>query len=172
MKFLGQSLDVAVLKLFNAAGTFLNTFANATTAARTWTFPDKSGTLLVDSDLSLISGAELKNYSETVTTPTISAGVLTLNMANGNVFSVNHNANITSCVITNPPASGKAGSLTLILKQDATGGRTFAFHASWTSADNGTAPALSTTANKRNKLVLQTIDGGTTYDNSLAGKGY
>jgi hypothetical protein len=43
MKFLGQSLDVAVLKLLNAAGTFLNTFANATTAARTWTFPDESG---------------------------------------------------------------------------------------------------------------------------------
>lgn len=40
-----------VLQLWNAAGTFKNAFANATTAIRTWTFPDKSGTVAMTSDI-------------------------------------------------------------------------------------------------------------------------
>lgn len=39
------------LKLKNAAGTFVNFLVNATTAARTWTFPDKDGTVAMTSDI-------------------------------------------------------------------------------------------------------------------------
>ena len=35
----------------NALGTFINFFTNATTAARTWTFPDKDGTVAMTSDV-------------------------------------------------------------------------------------------------------------------------
>lgn len=44
-------VTLAVLKLKNAANTFTNLFSNTTTAARTWTFPDKSGTVALSSDL-------------------------------------------------------------------------------------------------------------------------
>ena len=44
-------VTLAVLKLKNAANTFTNLFSNATTAARTWTLPDKSGTVALSSDL-------------------------------------------------------------------------------------------------------------------------
>lgn len=39
------------LNLKNAAGTVLNWFTNATTAARTWTLPDKDGTVAMTSDV-------------------------------------------------------------------------------------------------------------------------
>lgn len=35
----------------NAANTFTNFFTNATTAARTYTFPDKDGTVAMTSDI-------------------------------------------------------------------------------------------------------------------------
>lgn len=44
-------VSLAVLKLKNTAGTFVNLFANATTAARTWTFPDKTGTVAMLDDI-------------------------------------------------------------------------------------------------------------------------
>ena len=44
-------VTLAVLKLKNTANTFTNLFSNATTAARTWTFPDKSGTIAITDDL-------------------------------------------------------------------------------------------------------------------------
>lgn len=116
--------------------------------------------------------AELTDYSETVASPAIAAGVLTLDIETGNVFTVAHNANITSLLVTSPSVSGKSCSFTLILTQDATGGRTLTIPASWVCTDGGTAPALSTTANKRNKLVVQTLNGGVEYEYSLAGKGY
>lgn len=53
MKQLGVELEIAVLKLKNAAGTFVNAFANATTAARTWTFPDKDITVAGIDDVAL-----------------------------------------------------------------------------------------------------------------------
>ena len=114
---------------------------------------------------------EIKDYSETVTAPTIATNVLTLNLENDNVFDVSHNANITTLTISNPPASGKAGSFTLILTQDATGGRTITFPAAvkWSG---GTAPTLSTTLNKKNILAFFTIDAGTTWFGSQVGKDY
>ena len=115
--------------------------------------------------------ANLKDYSEQVATPSISANALTLDCTNGNVFSVAHNANITTLTLSNPPASGRCGSITLILTQDATGGRTIAFPASVKWPD-GAAPTISTTANKENVFVLFTVDGGTTWRGSLAGKAY
>lgn len=44
-------VTLAVLKLKNVANTFTNLFSNATTAARTWTLPDKSGTVALTDDV-------------------------------------------------------------------------------------------------------------------------
>lgn len=119
----------------------------------------------------VLNDHELKDYSETVATPTISANALTLNIENGNVFSVTQDANITTLTLSNPSATGKACSFTLILKQDATGGRTI----SWPSAvkwGGGVAPTLTTTANAVNILTFITIDAGTTWYGMLGGAGF
>src|SRR5574343_661630 len=91
---------------------------------------------------------ELIFYSETVTSPTISAGELTIDCKKGSVFNISHNANVTSMTISNPIASGLCGSVTLIFTQDATGGRTITFPSSVKWA-GGSPPTSSTTATKK-----------------------
>ena len=59
-------VTLAVLKLKNTANTFTNLFSNATTAARTWTLPDKSGTFAMLDDV----------LSTTLTGLSASAGTL------------------------------------------------------------------------------------------------
>jgi hypothetical protein len=112
--------------------------------------------------------SNLKGYGEVKTAPTISSGTLTLNMANGNVFDVALNANITTLTITNPPASGTAGSFTLNLTADGTA-RTVTWGASvkW---PGGTAPTLTSTNGKVDVFVLYTLTGGTTWFAFTAGQ--
>ena len=104
----------------------------------------------------------IKDYAETRTTPSSSSGTLTLDLETGNVFEVTLTENVTTLTISNPPATGKAGSLTLILKQDATGSRTFAWPASVKSA-GGTDPTISSAANAIDIYTLLTTDAGTTW---------
>lgn len=116
----------------------------------------------------LLQRPEIRDYSETVATPTILNGTLTLNLETANVFNVVHNANIATLDILNPPISGKCGSFTLHLTQDATGGRTLTFPSSVKWA-GGTAPTLNTAANKRNKFVFDTLNSGVTIDCAYCG---
>lgn len=110
----------------------------------------------------VIGRPELKDYSETISTVSSSSGSLTLDIENGNVFDVTLTENITTLTINNPPVSGKACYITLILKQDATGGRTVTFPAS-VNWSGGTAPTLSTDPNAVDVLKLLTTDGGTSW---------
>ncbi|PIR39612.1 MAG: hypothetical protein COV35_03655 [Alphaproteobacteria bacterium CG11_big_fil_rev_8_21_14_0_20_39_49] len=112
--------------------------------------------------------AKLKDYCETKTAPASSSGSLTLDLENGNVFEVTLTENVTTVNLNNPPASGSGGSFTLILKQDATGGRSFTFPSSveWS---NGVSPTLSTAANAVDILTFLTIDGGTIWYGFLSG---
>lgn len=119
----------------------------------------------------LLKNLGISAYYEGVATPSISSGTLTLDMSTGNVFNVAHDANITTLTFSNWPASGKSGSCTLYLTQDATGGRTLTLPAACVT-DGGSGITISTTANARNKLVFDTIDGGTTVDCALVGKDY
>lgn len=110
----------------------------------------------------------LKDYGETRTAPSSSSNVLTLDLENGNIFEVTLTENVTTLTISNPPASGTAGSFTLILKQDGTGGWTFAWPAAVVWA-GGTAPTLTTDASAVDVLTFITTDGGTTWYGFLAG---
>ena len=110
--------------------------------------------------------ALLLDYAEGFTTPA-AAGSVTLDLENGNVFDVTRDQN-TTLVFSNPPASGKAGSFTLILRQDGTGGWTTTMPASviW---EGGTEPIFSTTAGTVDVLSFLTVDGGTTWYGFLGG---
>ncbi|MFA4819202.1 MAG: hypothetical protein WC621_05165 [Patescibacteria group bacterium] len=66
---------VAGLTLFkinfkNAANTFTNFFTNTTTAARTYTFQDRDGTIADDTDLALKANIASPTFTGTVTIPT------------------------------------------------------------------------------------------------------
>lgn len=110
--------------------------------------------------------AELKDYSETKTDPA-AAATINLDLENGNVFEVERDQN-TTFTFSNPPATGIAGSFTIILKQDSTGGWTTTWPASviW---ESGTAPSLSTAANSKDVLSFLTVDAGTTWYGFLGG---
>lgn len=117
-----------------------------------------------------LSGVQIQGYSETKTSPTISAGALTLNIANGNTFTVSLNANITSLSITNVPTGTNAVSFTLILTADGTA-RTITWPASvkWPGA---VAPTLTSTLNKIDVYTFLSVDNGTTWLGMQSGKNF
>lgn len=103
---------------------------------------------------------------ETVATNNAAGSTPTVDLANGNVQMITLTAN-ASLTLTGA-SNGVACSLSLYLKQDGTGGKTLTWPASvkWAGA---IAPTLSTGANKVDLVVLETLDGGTTWYGSLAG---
>jgi hypothetical protein len=110
----------------------------------------------------LLSGAELIDYAETSPAPAVSAGSLTLDLNTGSVFEVVLTQNVTSLILANPPATGRAGSATLILKQDATGGRTLAWPSSVLWA-GGTPPLVTPAPDAVDIYAFVTRNGGATW---------
>jgi hypothetical protein len=110
----------------------------------------------------LLSGAELVDYAESSPTPAISAGALTLDLDSGSVFEVLLTEDITSLILANAPAAGSAGSATLIVRQDATGGRMVAWPASVLWA-GGTAPLVTPAANAVDIYAFITRNAGATW---------
>ena len=89
----------------------------------------------------------------------------TVDLANGTLQFLTLTGN---CAFTFPtPTAGK--SFVLILKQDATGSRTVQFPANAIWPD-GTTPTITSTANKRDKLVFSA--DGTVWMGSVAGQNY
>jgi hypothetical protein len=84
-----------------------------------------------------------------------------------NVFDVTLTDNCALSV-TNPPATGKSGSVTLILRQDGTGSRTVTWPAGSQWA-GGTAPTLSTAASSVDVITMFTLDGGAVWFAFAAG---
>ncbi len=69
-----------------------------------------------------VSGAEIKDYHETVSAATFSSNTITADVTNGNVFTVALTDNVTTWTINNLPAS-KISTVTFIITQDGTGSR-------------------------------------------------
>ncbi len=104
----------------------------------------------------------LRDYSEVVNAiGTIAGTTQAINYETGNAVTATLGNNVTFS-FTNPPASGKQGSFTLILTQDGTGSRTVTWPASVNWA-GGTAPTLTTTAGAVDISAFLTTDGGTTW---------
>jgi hypothetical protein len=98
-----------------------------------------------------------------------SGAAKTIDLANGNVQKLTLTAN---CTITlTSPATGAFRSLLLYVFQDGTGSRTITWPGSvkWGTAG---APTLSTGASKMDKILLDTVDGGTTWYGAAGPGGY
>jgi len=112
----------------------------------------------------------ITGLNEKQTAPAISAGVLALNCALGNVFHVSLNAAITSITFSNIPTTGTAYGLTLAFTADGT-----ARAVTWPAAVKwpaGTAPTLTSTSAKIDIFVLTTWDGGTTWYAMIGGQNF
>ncbi|AWJ93855.1 hypothetical protein Sp245p_28975 (plasmid) [Azospirillum baldaniorum] len=109
----------------------------------------------------------LQSYAVATDTPTIIAGTVSLNLDNANAFQVSLTANVTSISLQNVPASGRLVEIAVQFTQDATGGRTVAWPTSF-KWQGGMAPTVSSTANARDILFALTVDGGATWNCSLA----
>jgi len=116
----------------------------------------------IDMQDAVLDSPELRDYAETSPTAVISGGSLILDLEAGNVFDVTLTQNVTNLSVVNPPSSGRAGSCTLILKQDGTGGRTLTWPSTVKWA-GGTPPAITSAAGAVDIYALVTRDGGVTW---------
>jgi fibronectin-binding autotransporter adhesin len=108
--------------------------------------------------------SRLTRYTESVTANTTGVGSsYAIDLSTANIFDLTLSANVTFSV-TNPPSSGIAQGATIILRQDATGGRTVTFPSSFKTTDGIAAnSAISTGANRIDVFTIITVDGGTVY---------
>lgn len=97
---------------------------------------------------------------DTLHTVASSGSSLTVDIANGAVQDITLTANCTISLTS--PAAGDAWGLTLLLRQDASGGRTVTWPGSVTWI-GGVAPVLHSGASTFDFVTLITVDGGTTW---------
>jgi hypothetical protein len=109
---------------------------------------------------------EIKDYSESYTASS-GSGTVTLDLTNGNVFQHTASGGNVTFAFSNPPASGKAGSLTLKWIQDSSD-RTITWP---TSVDwaGGSAPDVTSGSAKVDIYTFFTVDGGTIWYGFQAG---
>lgn len=103
--------------------------------------------------VALAARTKLLYQRDTVTTLTSVAGVLTVNLALGKYFKTTLFENVTSVVITNPPAAGYGDSFMLWIKQDPTVARTFTFSTDLLRPAFGETLTMSTTLNSLSLLA-------------------
>jgi hypothetical protein len=113
---------------------------------------------------------EITTYSETVNTVAAAGTTEALDLNAATVHDITLDENVTF-TFTNPPASGRAISFTVILRQDGSGTNTVTWPASveW---PGGSAPTITATASAVDIVVFTTVDGGTTYYGNIAGQAY
>lgn len=153
----GQGLDVT--------GTVINADV-VSVFGRTGTVTAQAGDydgLPLDLQDASLTRPEIRDYSETSSLPAITSGVLDLDLEAGNVFDVVLTEDVTSITVTNAPASGKLGTLTVRFRQDAVGGRSVDLSAfDWGDAGAPAVPATPTTG--RLWVAALTLDGGASWE--------
>ena len=108
--------------------------------------------------------------TERASSLTNTAGAVTIDLNADNYRTLLLAANVTGITFSNLPASGRAMTLCIEIKQDATGGRTVAgWPASVTWLPSAYTP--TSTANKKDLVSLTTFDQGTSWVGTYA-KGY
>lgn len=146
--------------------TFLATPSSANLAA---VLTDETGT---GSNVFAVQPTML-GMVDTKTAPTISAGVVTINMALGAMFTVSRTATITSFTMSNVPSTGKLAAFMLEFTSDGTARAvTWTFSGVAVKWAGSTAPTLTSANAKKDSFVFYTYDGGTTWIGSVVGQNY
>jgi len=162
-KTLWQDTTNGLLKLWNGASWDTIAVNSAIKEVSDDTSPSLGGNL--DAADYIVGKPVIKDYAETVKAHGTDGGTITCNLEDGNVHTITLDE-ATTFTFSNPPASGKAGSLTLILTQHST-----AVSVTWPASVEwvyGSAPDLSGDSTDY-VLVFLTTDGGTTWRGWLSG---
>lgn len=118
-----------------------------------------------------ITSPVLEDYAEEIQSLTLSSNTITVDFENGNHASVTLDDDLTTITINNVPPTGDAAPLVLYITQDNTGGHTVTFPSSFRWA-GGTAPTITSTADRTDIFVAITRDGGTTYAATIYGQNF
>ena len=151
------------------AGTSAWTTAPTFGGSVTWAGLTVSGAVACADQV--VGRPELKDYAETVNAIGNTAASQAVDLESGNVVTATLAVATTTFTFSNPSATGKSCSFTLILSQDATGSRTVTWPASVKWA-GGTAPTLTTTASRADVLTFSTVDAGTIWYGFVAGQDF
>lgn len=108
-----------------------------------------------------LENAEINDGAENAYNLGNISGAVAIDYTNGHYQYGTATGNITGITISNWPASGKAGWLTVEINQDGTGGRTLTLSSAY-KTPGGAGITLSTGANDVDTLHLFTRDAGTT----------
>jgi hypothetical protein len=121
----------------------------------------------------------LKNYSEVINVKGNSGTTVTVDPVDGNLTTITLNQAIVAIVLgTSGLINGKAFSMTIALKQDATGGRTVDWSNQtiyWPAGEGIYAPdgpTLSTQANYTDFVTFMTFNGGLSWYGLMSAKGF
>lgn len=157
---LGSNTVSGTTAQFNTAlsdGSFATLAGTETLTNKTLGASTLSGTMSAADQI--VDQPKLQDYSETVNAiGSIGGGTQDIDLEFGNVVTGTVDTSTTTFTFSNPPASGNAGSFTLILTNG--GSQTVNWPASVDWA-GGTAPTL--TASGRDVLTFLTVDGGTIW---------
>jgi len=145
-------------------GTKFSQMTADTSIAGTETFP------LVDSGTNKIAtGSAIKTYvtKNVATALTSASGVVTINCALGDYFTLTLTENVTSIVFTNTVGAGYGMTKMVQITQHASSAKTVAWPASFKWA-SGSAGVVSTTLSAKDRMAITSDDNGTTWDATLA----
>lgn len=109
--------------------------------------------------------AQLRDYVQRrrpVTALSISSGVVNIDLALGQNFTLTLNANVTSITFSNLPGAGFAAEIELQISQDTSGSHTLALPAAF-KALGGSDTAIAPAANAVTVLSAKSFDNGTTW---------
>lgn len=118
------------------------------------------------SDWVEIAGGGGGGTGDDVNVLSIASGVVNIDCSMGNYFTLSLTANVTSITFSNLPASGKAQSIAIRIRQDGTGGRTVALPSSF-KATGGSDTAVQSSANAYTMLTISTFDQGTRWEYAM-----
>jgi hypothetical protein len=119
----------------------------------------------------LLTRLQIWDFAEPTAAPAATRGAVTLDLATANVFEVTLTEDVVTLVFADPRTASKAGSVTLILRQDAIGGRAVTSPGSmcW---PRGVPPAISTPADVVDIFAFITRDRARTWSGFLGGKDF
>ena len=164
----GLSANLVVrnaIGVFTASGWAGTGVASATTAQLRYTVLNEDANTLIQTNGNLVvtGNTQIRALQETVVATGFTGGAWTVNVNSGTIQTATLASNITSLAFTNMPAGG---TVTLIITQDGTGGRTL------TTTGIKYAGASSTLSTAASAIdMLNILFDGTTYYGSLV-KGY
>ena len=132
-------------------------------AANTWSADQTFSSADIKMADNILERAEIKDYSITHNVLTQSTGTVTCDLSTGNSFYWVLTENCT-VALTNPPPTGKLGSVIIRIKQDGAGGaHTVTWPASVVGWAGGSKPVMSVGNDAVDKFTLTTDDEGTSY---------